>query len=480
MKKFFLIGFLVIWLSFGLAAPTLADTLIPEFNPVCWQEKDCIEARRGLNPNAPLDVLKKGWLDKQLDCPGDGWGKCLPGGQTITTISFGGKNEFSDVGSFITQMYRYAIGVAGIIAVIVVTVSGIQWAASGGSAEVISSAKTRIGGALIGLCLVYLSYTILNTINPNLVNLRLPNVWMLKPRSIMPQFCSQASETVKNKPSFAFAADTDNQQAKLVAPTSGIKYAFTFKNQNPKDKNEMNFYCGKRFYVENGGANTCWGNYCDPIEGKSAGCIFNEDSKQYECKKGNIFGTVTYLSGRDSLAHEIFTQDWNMVPLGKISLWYVCDRGENQAELLQRVLGSEGKIVIGQKKQSFSIEITDVSRAIDDAETTCNFLTEIKHEPKFFLVGSFDEALDPTYEEHALGRGGEDLGDVDFNGFFNRFNHKIPKEYFFSKQDVLNTITLNFDAGQINDIDVNATDIFKDTARAVYYEKFNLTSLYSK
>ncbi len=293
MKTIFLAIFLTIGVGIGMAQPVLAENVIPEFNPVCWKKEDCTAARRGFNPGASEDFLKSGWVDKQPDCPGKEWGKCLPGGQTITTISFGGQNKFSDLGSFITQMYRYAIGVAGIIAVIVVTISGIQWAASGGSADVISSAKTRIGGALIGLALVYLSYTILNTINPNLVNFRLPSVWMLKPRAMVPRFCSQLSDEVKNGKNFALAPEGLGQGQTVSVPNT-IDYNLTFKDEKPpskpSDSMAANFLCGKQFFVQNGGSLTCRGNYC---EGEKKCLEFGDTSSQpYVCKEAALAGTI--------------------------------------------------------------------------------------------------------------------------------------------------------------------------------------------
>lgn len=114
------------------------------------------------------------------DASGNDVGFCSAAGEATTEISFGGRNTFKHFGEFIQFIYKYAVWAAGILAVLMIMIAGFQWATSGGSPEKITSAKKRIGGAMMGLFLAVMSFVILNTINPYLVNLRLPQVWMVK------------------------------------------------------------------------------------------------------------------------------------------------------------------------------------------------------------------------------------------------------------------------------------------------------------
>ncbi len=66
---------------------------------------------------------------------------------------------------YVLQVYIWAASVVGIIAVLVIVVSGIQIAASGGE-EQLTSARTRIMQSLAGLAILFLSGLILYTINP--------------------------------------------------------------------------------------------------------------------------------------------------------------------------------------------------------------------------------------------------------------------------------------------------------------------------
>lgn len=80
------------------------------------------------------------------------------------------------IGNYIKAIYNYALIIVGILAVIVLMIGGIIWLTSAGNSEKISQAKSWITGALTGLILMFLSYTILKTINPQLVSLRVPGI----------------------------------------------------------------------------------------------------------------------------------------------------------------------------------------------------------------------------------------------------------------------------------------------------------------
>ncbi len=85
-------------------------------------------------------------------------------GRTFIQIPF--------LGEYLAGLYRYAVGVAGAVAVIMIVVAGFQWTTSGGSPDVIGTAKERITNAITGLLLILCSYALLYAINPELVRFR--------------------------------------------------------------------------------------------------------------------------------------------------------------------------------------------------------------------------------------------------------------------------------------------------------------------
>lgn len=68
--------------------------------------------------------------------------------------------------TYIAVIYRWAAGIVGIIAVLVIVISGIQISMDQGSGESVGAAKTRIMQSLSGLVILFLSALILYTINP--------------------------------------------------------------------------------------------------------------------------------------------------------------------------------------------------------------------------------------------------------------------------------------------------------------------------
>lgn len=289
---------------FTTSLPALAAVnSLPEFNPLCWKKEACAEERlnfmgkdAGAASGEDRKAAEAGWIENEGECATQGWGKCLPAGATKTSISFGGKTEFLHIGEFIQVGYKYALAIVGIVAAAVVVVSGLQWTASGGNSEIITSAKTRIAGAMTGLLIAYLSYTILNLVNPSLVNFRLPQVWMVRPQGIVPQFCTDAPAEIKNVNSFAQAADWMDQ----ISPIDSSKtpeYNLSLKDQTPV--NLQRFYCGKRFLIKEGGPQACFGNYCGPgqlcIDANNVD--LDTSKRKYVCRSGMLGGRVSGTFG---------------------------------------------------------------------------------------------------------------------------------------------------------------------------------------
>lgn len=75
-------------------------------------------------------------------------------------------------GKYIQAIYKYAIGVVGILAAVVLMVGGIIWLTAGGNQTRIGEAKAWIGASLTGLVIALTSYMILWTVNPALVQFR--------------------------------------------------------------------------------------------------------------------------------------------------------------------------------------------------------------------------------------------------------------------------------------------------------------------
>jgi hypothetical protein len=73
------------------------------------------------------------------------------------------------IGQYIAAIYKYAIGIVGVLAGIMIVVGGLLWLTAGGSAGRVSTAKSFIESSLVGLVIALTSYLLLYVINPNLV-----------------------------------------------------------------------------------------------------------------------------------------------------------------------------------------------------------------------------------------------------------------------------------------------------------------------
>jgi len=71
---------------------------------------------------------------------------------------------------YIQAIYKLTIGIAGVLAVLMIVTGGLEYISSAANPNLKASAKTRIWSAIGGLLIALTAYLILNTINPDLVN----------------------------------------------------------------------------------------------------------------------------------------------------------------------------------------------------------------------------------------------------------------------------------------------------------------------
>lgn len=122
-------------------------TILPELTRTLDGSTGCSEKLRNLAAQYK-DTLKSNYICKNV--------------QAI--LSRGGTSMLY---GYIGMVYQWAASIVGIIAVLIIILSGIQISAGGGDPEAISSAKKRIIQSLSGIAVLFLSGLILYTINPD-------------------------------------------------------------------------------------------------------------------------------------------------------------------------------------------------------------------------------------------------------------------------------------------------------------------------
>src|SRR3989344_867902 len=83
-----------------------------------------------------------------------------------------GVQDVPDFPTWISIFIPFLLGLAGLFALIQIVRGGIMRAVSGGNPSAVGEANDMIWQAILGLILALSAYLILNTINPDLVNLR--------------------------------------------------------------------------------------------------------------------------------------------------------------------------------------------------------------------------------------------------------------------------------------------------------------------
>ena len=76
----------------------------------------------------------------------------------------------------VNQIYIWSIGVAALLAVVMIVFGGYLTISSAGNAQRAAKGREFIWSSLIGLALLFGAYVLLNTINPDLVNLKAPTL----------------------------------------------------------------------------------------------------------------------------------------------------------------------------------------------------------------------------------------------------------------------------------------------------------------
>jgi len=326
MKKLFLI----LLLGFFLVPVTSHAYL----DQRCWTRDDCDTYRKdfGAVNNEGGFYDSKTHLDARTACLTDSEGKdvggreigfCLPVGDTVTSISFGGRTKFTNIGDFIKFIYQYAFIVGSVVAVMVIIVAGVMYIFSGGNSDTVSKAKKKIYGSIIGLILMAVSYTILHTINPYLVNLRLPSIWAINTAGIAPVRCEFLDEGTE----IAIASYSTNSS---TIPLSSAEW-YEMKKDTVTE-------CGNDYYVQKTNGQLCGGSEC---QNPNTVCYQPIKANKKLCSPGNITGLVysssiltnfIQESSLASLGSTFFGEGWEYNWLtasgdGDIELHAVCKDG---------------------------------------------------------------------------------------------------------------------------------------------------------
>lgn len=105
------------------------------------------------------------------DCRGSSKAECLASSGPCISTETPQTTKDLDLAQLIGNFYNWALGIGGVIALGIIIFGGILYTISPGDSSRQNDAKTWIGSAIVGLVLLFGSYAILNTVNPDLTKL---------------------------------------------------------------------------------------------------------------------------------------------------------------------------------------------------------------------------------------------------------------------------------------------------------------------
>lgn len=126
------------------------------------------------------------------------------------------------IGEYIIAVYKFSMVVGSILAVIMIIWAGVRITVSGGGENKKIGYK-HIGQAVVGLFLLWGSYFILNTVSPDLVNLKTLKVFYVKPVDIV-QIVDNGTDNADaatNLPDGADACVKNEELVKITGVNTG-------------------------------------------------------------------------------------------------------------------------------------------------------------------------------------------------------------------------------------------------------------------
>lgn len=149
------------------------------------------------------------------------------------------------IADYIIGAYRYAVFLGSILAAVMLMVGGIQWLTAAGNAERVGAAKKRITNAIVGLVLILSSYTLLNTINPDLTLVKGLRVKTVPPEPLEIELQSTTVDTSVQSTSgdnsaYPIAGGSGTYRARYF--TSGCPVRLTASGSGPGSERNRQFF----------------------------------------------------------------------------------------------------------------------------------------------------------------------------------------------------------------------------------------------
>ena len=139
------------------------------------------------------------------------------GGDPPAVETAGPCSDAENLGNCIVSIYRWALGVAVLLALAMIIFSGYFYMSAGGDAQKVQSAKDMFANAFIGLIILFSAVLILRTINPDLVRFR-----DLEIEEVSTSVPPTGSQTSASSPADAFSVQLNPEVSDRFARALGL------------------------------------------------------------------------------------------------------------------------------------------------------------------------------------------------------------------------------------------------------------------
>jgi hypothetical protein len=135
---------------------------------------------------------------------------------------------------YLSAFFVYFVGIVGILAVVMMMYGGYHYIVAAGNPSKMTQGKEIISGAMIGLTLALVSFLLLGTINPSLVNFR----------GILPLYVAERLQpfaTITGQPSAATTGCQAEAKQLLQSPRVSFPYRSTCASVQPATEPKAEF-----------------------------------------------------------------------------------------------------------------------------------------------------------------------------------------------------------------------------------------------
>lgn len=272
---------------------------------------------------------------------------------------------------YVKYIFNFAILFVGLLVFLVLICSGIQYLTSAGKPDVLSSAKSRIKSAFLGILILLFSYLILITINPQLIIFQFPGLKEIPPEKppetpISPLVTTdflgrtkELAEIIKTLPGLI-----DNSAKKIQELTNQCDC----KNTQP--------LC---FCTGGGGSDTCKHQYCYAGPGVNL-CPAFKEIKNYQTEIIALKDEIIYYRNRVIAEKQDLIDDLALI--SKDIEWYKKEIGEIDDEKLKKELEEERDWLLYEKsyKEQLQKKLQELVDAIAETEEPVNIISQLPDE----------------------------------------------------------------------------------------------------